>query len=263
MMKVVLSLNKNSIGVLCAAILSSAFLACSTTKPPLREVLPMSVQQEHAEKNLRLGSDTLSRFVAKGTIAFTTRVQSGEADVTITRRDDSLRVDVRGPFGITVGKLLATKKRFLYYNALEGQVYTGTLKSITKILPFELPAPGLLGDLVLASLPRNAQLVRISGDSIKGILLSFAIDSEIVWYHLDPHSGKVVDISIGPNNIEAHYSGYNIIGDVPSESTFRMHDAELKFHFDEVDLHPGMYSLTFTIPEGIPRIEIKEDPKKE
>ncbi len=52
---------------------------------------------------------------------------SGKFDAKImTRGNDSLMITVTGPFGMRLGKVFLSKNRFLFYNQLMNQFYTGS-----------------------------------------------------------------------------------------------------------------------------------------
>ncbi|HOQ49012.1 MAG TPA: DUF4292 domain-containing protein [Candidatus Kapabacteria bacterium] len=75
--------------------------------------------------------------------------QSFSSDINIAGYD-SLNMTIYGPFGITVGRLYADKKEFVFYNVFENSVIQGNsyAKSFEKALKINLSLPDLISVLV-------------------------------------------------------------------------------------------------------------------
>lgn len=82
------------------------------------------------------------------TVSTPTMNQSAGFDLA-TRGADSVRMNVYGPFGITVGSAFFTKAEFIAYNALNNTVYRGSPERQLKMLPFikEIPFELFMGTL--------------------------------------------------------------------------------------------------------------------
>lgn len=53
------------------------------------------------------------------------RLANSQSDASVTTRIDSISLEVRGPFGITAVKFLASPSMYFLYNALLGDTYEG------------------------------------------------------------------------------------------------------------------------------------------
>jgi outer membrane lipoprotein-sorting protein len=89
------------------------------------------------------------------------------------KKPDSLRLDLRGPFGVRGGTLLLDRSRFLYYNATNNTVLTGS------------PDSGTLRKIVRLPMEFDDALRVFSGD----FSTSYAADS---LTHIAEHDGSVL-----------------------------------------------------------------------
>jgi outer membrane lipoprotein-sorting protein len=119
-----------------AVVLMFLSLGCGSTTPVLRvrslsvdEVVLRVRQRDHSVSTLKgEGSITVESPEASNSGSF-------EAEL---KKPDSLRVELRGPFGIHIGTLLLSNTQFLFYNWRDNTTTSGkpdgsTLKSMFRI----------------------------------------------------------------------------------------------------------------------------------
>jgi outer membrane lipoprotein-sorting protein len=112
---------------------------CAGTTPAIRDH-PLSAPE--LLSHVRQRADAIRTMEGDGLIT----VESPEGSLNTSfelrlKKPDSLRLDLRGPFGLRGGTLLLDRSRFLYYNAMNNTVVTGspdsgTLRKIVR-LPIE------------------------------------------------------------------------------------------------------------------------------
>lgn len=105
---------------------------------------------EEVLQRLEAGGGPSGSFSADGTITVTTPTMNQSAGFDVaTRGTDSVKINVYGPFGITVGSALYVNPRFTAYNALNNTVYRGSPERQMKQLPFikDIPFALFIGTL--------------------------------------------------------------------------------------------------------------------
>ncbi len=122
---------------------------CASTTGPL-SIEPLTV--EEIAHRLSDVSHANEHFFADGSITVTTPTMNQSVGFELSALGtDSLKMSIYGPFGITVGSALVTRKEFSAYNAFNNTVYRGSpekqLRSFPIIsdIPFELFAGSLRG----------------------------------------------------------------------------------------------------------------------
>lgn len=123
----------------------AAWFGCSGPKyaahePPLRE----------AELIARLHGRTeaISSFYAEGSISFESEEMSnsGSFQMRISAKD-SLRIDIRGPFGIRVATILLTATEGVYFDWLENRALYSSDYTKSAIIPFPIELSQLISIL--------------------------------------------------------------------------------------------------------------------
>lgn len=92
----------------------------------------------------------MKNFGAEGSMTVSTPTMNQSVGFELAARGtDSVKLSVFGPFGITVGAALFTRREFIAYNALNNTVYRGSPEHPLKMLPFlkDIPFEQFMGSL--------------------------------------------------------------------------------------------------------------------
>jgi len=99
---------------------------CASTKDARRHAADLSPRQiiEAVNSHTR----TITTFQAKGSIAVESPsiISSGSFDLWL-KKPDSVRVDVKGPFGIRIASALFGKDHYTFYNSFKNEVMEGDI----------------------------------------------------------------------------------------------------------------------------------------
>lgn len=128
-------------------MLALLMIGCATAPKPAENA---SLTSEEVLNRLQRTTAVLHSFAAEGMITVTTPTMNQSAGFDLaTRGADSVRMNVYGPFGITVGSAFFTNAEFIAYNALNNTVYRGSPERQLKMLPFinEIPFELFMGTL--------------------------------------------------------------------------------------------------------------------
>lgn len=108
-------------------LLITALLSCSTQKPVIHNI-QNTTYRELLQHNAKW-QNTIQTLDGYARITLDTPQYSGNfsADVLLSG-SDSLLISVAGPLGINVGKVFVAQKRFVFYNQVMNQFYTGSKK---------------------------------------------------------------------------------------------------------------------------------------
>jgi hypothetical protein len=126
-----------------------ALLMAGCATVPTRTATDQLSQDEILQR-LQAGSIPSGSFTADGTITVTTPTMNQSAGFDVaTRGTDSVKINVYGPFGITVGSALYINPLFTAYNALNNTVYRGSPEQQMSRLPFikDIPFALFIGTL--------------------------------------------------------------------------------------------------------------------
>ena len=110
------------------------------------------------------------------------------------KKPDSLRLDLRGPFGVRGGTLLLERSRFLFYNAVNNTVQTGspdsgTLRKITRLpLAFDDALRVFSGDFPAVLTTDSLEQV---SERDGHMFLSYRTTSGTTSYEIDEESSIV------------------------------------------------------------------------
>lgn len=136
-------------------------------------------------------------FSAEGSITVITPTMEQSAGFEmIARGDDSVKMSIFGPFGITVGAALFTREQFTAYNALNNTVYTGSperqLRSLPFVnaIPFEFFMGTLQGMHILSSAAQHG-IIRADGAG-RFSFTAVNADSSIDSLRYDGVFGRIV-----------------------------------------------------------------------
>lgn len=128
-------------------VLALLMIGCATAPMPA-DVGTLS--SDDVRNRLLRNGNSLNNFAADGSITITTPTMSQSVGFELASRGaDSVKMSLFGPFGITVGAALFTKKEFTAYNALNNTVYRGSPERQMRVLPFikEIPFELFMGTL--------------------------------------------------------------------------------------------------------------------
>ena len=232
-------------------IFAMSLVACSSSKKATQDQSKQTEERkplEQVEKKVCLKSDCnigLKTFKASGDIDFKMPDLSNSASFNLlVASDDSLQMIIRGPLGITVAKLYATKTKFQFLNSFSGELYQGTpsRKNFEQIANIPVEFRDLL--CILTS--------RLSFSHDKYILNTSNDEKQQYVY-----SGKgFTDVAYFPADLSYlhYYARYNKEKD-KSEKSFEI------FYSNITNI--GKYSFAKTIKMNFPalngNVEIKYD----
>lgn len=112
---------------------------CATAPKP---VLYEALSEDGLRIRLRQTAFDIKPFSAEGTVTVNTPTMTQAAGFDLsTRGMDSLKINIYGPFGITLGSALYTRQAFMAYNALNNTVYRGSPEKRVSNFPFAKDIP--------------------------------------------------------------------------------------------------------------------------
>ncbi len=102
--------------------------------PPPSKIAPEeTLTFEEISASLRESANSFETFSAEGSITVESPQLSQAVGFELASRgNDSMKIIVQGPFGITVGMALFTKNNFTAYNAINNSLYRGSLTAQSK-----------------------------------------------------------------------------------------------------------------------------------
>jgi len=110
---------------------------CASTKAANRHAADLSPQQIIESVNSH--ASAITTFQAKGSISVESPslMSSGSFELWL-KKPDSVRVDVKGPFGIRIGSALFAHDHYTFYNSfknevVEGEIHNGEMPSFMNI----------------------------------------------------------------------------------------------------------------------------------
>lgn len=179
----------NRAAVVCMTLCAAAVLiSCASTEKITRpEPIPAGELLE------KIGSriSNVQFMEAEGTLTIESPAQSGTASFDLQiHRPDSIWLRMTGPFGTSVGTLMLSRERFVFYNAWEKRLVTGrpdteTMARVFNLdLSFDEITNGFLGSLrmpllfepnSIASIQDGQYVLRTRSDEGSG---EFWIDGE-------------------------------------------------------------------------------------
>jgi outer membrane lipoprotein-sorting protein len=176
-----------------AAVLLLALLVGSCA--PKRSSLLLDTRRTSASALLQMvvaGSTRVHSMTGRGSVAFESPDLNGSAYVEVSlKKPDSLLAKFEGPFGIDIGILFFSRRRFVLYNSLENRVTTGvpSTSAIRSFVPFDLTFDQILDVFSgVFSLEGDATAIRdytVDGDHF---VLTTACGSGMCEYWIDPES---------------------------------------------------------------------------
>lgn len=176
-----------------AAVLFLALLAGSCA--PKKSSVLLDTHRTSASALLQMvvaGSGRIHSMTGRGSVAFESPDLNGSAYFELSlKKPDSLLAKFEGPFGIDVGTLFLSRKRFVMYNSLENRVTTGvpSTAAIRSFVPFDLTFDQIL-DVFSGVFPLEGDATAIRGYAVDGdhFLLTTTCGAGMCEYWIDPES---------------------------------------------------------------------------
>jgi hypothetical protein len=245
---------------------------CSSTR---QTTFDRSLSASEIIESVNAQADSIRTFTAYGNINVETPTmnQSAGFDLAVKKSEvsfgsDSIRIIVEGPFGITVGKALFTKRRFVAYNAMNNTVYEGDLTQGMKKLPMmsQFPPEVLIDAL---SGVRKFNDIATEPDSFyltdKFYVIVFSGKQTTAKFKVDPNSMRISNVkkysSAGELLLEESYSYQQLETGQWRPFTARIVVPEkqitLDIILDEVTINGVIGSMLITIPDDAERTTIQ------
>jgi len=147
-------------GLFIISIIFSFLIQSCVPSKPIHEkkILPAGRLIKKIEANRR----KVKTFYGKGNIDIKTESFEGSAGFEIKiHKPDSIRLNIYGPFGIDLAQAMVTRNRFLFYDVLHDQAYSGNLSMniMKKIFKIDLPFNQLI-DAFAGAVNLTSQLSR-------------------------------------------------------------------------------------------------------
>ncbi len=174
-----------------AAVLVLALLAGSCA--PKKSSVLLDTRRTSASTLLQMvatGNARVHSMTGRGSVAFESPDLNGSAYFELSlKKPDSLLAKFEGPFGIDVGTLFLSRKRFVMYNSLENRVTTGvpSTAAIRSFVPFDLTFDQIL-DAFSGVFPLEGDATDVRGYAVDGdrFTLTMTCGSGTCEYWIDP-----------------------------------------------------------------------------
>ena len=172
--------------VVCGAIILE-FSGCVTTSSVHRgmTLTAMDVLQHIKERD-----EMIRTLKGEGSITMESPEASGNGSFTVElKKPDSLRLELRGPFGIRIGTLAITSERYVYYDWREKRATVGapdsaSLRSILRIpLRFDEVMKAFTGQLFSIGAGDSLSAFSVQRDDY---LMRFASSSGVREFYVQP-----------------------------------------------------------------------------
>jgi outer membrane lipoprotein-sorting protein len=237
----------------CASV-SRPDLAGKTVNP---ETVHRIVQNNCGKVQSMTGSGTIS--VETPEIA-----QSGSFELFL-RKPDSVLVNIEGPFGISVGSALVTRREFMFYNSLQNQLITGPVTSanLNRIFRVKLTFDELLalftGGTFLVSDEGSPETTTVEENQH---VLTYKDADGSRRYWLDPESLLITRVQHldqkGKLTSEERYEKFRSVGDAVLPRLIRVtqHASQrmVGVNFSSLTINTGGSPLVVDIPKNAERI---------
>ncbi|MFH1196000.1 MAG: DUF4292 domain-containing protein [bacterium] len=241
--------------------------ACVPSKPTYEE---RRLSSDRLIKNLEANRRKIKSFRGTGVLDIHSSNFTGKGNFEVLlKKPDSLKVTVFGPFGIEVGQALVTQSDFVFYDALQNNVYRGRVDSdvLQKIFHVNLSFEDLMDSF--------AGAVNLTGklreepdqyeNSEEGYILTYvdesnesksvfnitADDLAIVDYRMTDQSNKVV--------FEGLYTDFKIFDDVPvpynTVINDKKNDQNIRIDYRTIEINKEMDDLKLLLPTDVKIVE--------
>lgn len=234
-----------------------AFLAgCAATRKTTadRSLLPGQIFSHVRDRNARVqtlqGDGLLTVESPEGS-------HNGSFDVRV-KKPDSVRIELRGPFGVQAGTLLLSRDTFLYYNRLENVAFTGkpngrTLRSMFRLtMRFDEVMNALTGEFPVAG---DGDSLLAAGADDRSYHFRYRAGGEIREYDVDGESFIVTGYRVfdkdGKEVLSAESSRIRMSDSIPLPKLLRVVFPEEKrsvtIAYDDITINRPT-ECAFTLP---------------
>jgi len=257
----------------CTAVFAIALInGCSPRSEIIKTDLLLSPSSVITKVNSLPAS--IRTFTAAGSIDVQTpqMAQSAGFDIAVKKsggsfNEDSVRLIIEGPFGITVGKALFTRSTFTVYNALSNIVYEGDMQKGLHVLPnINSFNPELLIDAV--SGVRRFDDSFMSPDSFyktdNAYNFIFTTDSTKILFAVDGISLRITSVkTFSKEDVLLREESYSYSQSKegiwqPSQARIAIPEksVSMEIYFDDVAINPGIEALIISFPDDAERVMI-------
>ena len=211
---------------------------------------------------VREGHARLHSMVGGGTVTFESPEIAGSASFDISlKKPDSLLVRFEGPFGIDVGTLFLSPRKYIVYNSLENRVVTGVprVEAMRSVIPFDLTYTQILDAFSgQFTLPADPESVRAYAIDDHQFFLSMACGNTLCTYWVDPEYRLVSKYQIqdaqGRLILEALASGMTEQDSVSAPRRIKIRFPEdgrqISIFYSSLTLNAPQPSFEFSIPDN-------------
>ncbi len=191
--------------------------------------------------------------------------QSFTADVNIAGYD-SLNMTIYGPFGITVGRLYADIKDFIFYNIFENSVIQGNsdAKSFEKALKINLSLPDLISVFINEVLG-NPESYKKYEDRKESIVYAKLADNAIDFIEFSSHKNGILRYQ---RKDETNQKLFDVLCDnfeTTKNGVFAkdikilmpQHDGQLMISIEKININPNkIEQFKFKVPSSAKIIQM-------
>ena len=194
--------------------------------------------------------------------------RTDKATLSLDARGDSVSAVVRGPFGIEVGRALATTDSVFLYDALKGRVLLGPAAAAGRYVPgFDAPSGRALREALFGQVPAPPPGARLSPAPTAGLdggpayrFSARSADGADAEWTVDAGLWRLVRYEVRFGNelmLVQRFSAFDTVGDhvVPRRVVLERPPDELAVEIEHRDVRIGDgASPGFRAPAGAPRI---------
>lgn len=236
-----------------------------TSCAPKRSDLLLDTHAVDAATLVRIvseGNARLHSMIGGGNVTFESPELAGTASFDLAmKKPDSLLVRFEGPFGIDVGTVFLSPRKYVVYNSLENRVITGVpgAEALKSVIPFDLTY-GQIMDAFSGqfSLPVNLENVRAYTVDDNQFFLSMSCGTNLCSYWIDPQYRLVsryqVQDTHGQVILEALASSMTEQDSVSAprriKVTFPENGRQISIYYSSLTLNAPNPSFEFSVPDN-------------
>jgi hypothetical protein len=206
----------------------------------------------------------IKNFEGNGTLIVNTPTLENTANFRVVLiKPDSIFLNILGPFGIELGQALATKKDFIFYDALSNTAYTGEIDDevIQNIFRIDLPFSEIV-DALTGSVNLTYHLYK-SPDDFKVVgnkyYLTYSEPSKgyTTNYQIDVRRLGITDYELisedNTTEIKGTFSNFEIIENVPIPFNIVIENKttkqKLEINYKKININKKGLYIEFTLPD--------------
>lgn len=239
--------------------LIALFVSCKTVEKPKEIIKIDNLVKQNFSENVFIRTKIKPEFPEMS--------QSFTANININGLD-SIGVNIYGPFGISIGRLFATKDEFIFFNTFENSIYKGkpNAENLKKVTGLDLDYLDLIKILRL-SVPAKLDEFRLdSSYSSEGKMLFKRIHTFPEFILYSGSIGKITQYqrknSSNENTMTIAYKDFKSfeIGEKPAELLVSLPHAngQIKLNIDEYKIENTKDRLSFSYPSNIKVVNLEQ-----